>query len=245
MIAAWTSLIRQASYAEPLLYAGVRKIVEDFSFELDSLEQGFEYEDLCYTPSKGAQLKRNYWNQESWDAALEKLVSREGKEHSSVAVRLQAAEKDSRSQGFCMQNLVITRTRKKTSVDIFYRSTEVIQKFAADLMFFAQELPPVLEAHGIKPDVYRFKFANLYVSAMFAPIYIRFEEDPADFLRKLQRTDPRFARTLALALHKHYQEDHSYSYRTRVKMFDYWRKHITKEKADAMEPIIRNIIDGR
>lgn len=245
MIEAWTSLIRQAAYAEPLLYAGVRKIVEDFSFELDSLEQAFEYADLCYTPAKGSQLKRNYWNQESWDAALEKLASREGKEHSSVAVRLQAAEKDSRSQGFCMQNLVITRTRKKTSVDIFYRSTEVIQKFAADLMFFAQELPPILTANGIKPDVYRFKFANLYVSAMFAPIYVRFEEDPRDFLIKLRQHDPQFARTMALVLRKYYQEDHNYTYRTRVKMFDYWKKHITEEKSDAMEPIIRSIIDER
>lgn len=241
----WTSLIQQASYAEPLLYAGVRKIVEDFSFELDNLTPCFKYADLCYTPSKGGQLTRNYWNQASWDVALEKLSSREGKEHSSVAVRLQAAEKDSRSQGFCMQNLVITQTRKKTSVDIFYRSTEVIQKFAADLMFFSDRLPSTLQEYGIRPDVYRFKFANLYVSAMFAPIYIRFEEDPADYLTKLRKADPQFARTMALVLRKYYQEDHSYTYRTRVKMFDYWKRHVTQEKQDAMEPIIRSIIDER
>lgn len=240
----WLDFCRHVSVTPALAYSGVRKIVEDQSFVLTSLENSMRYEDICYTKAKGAQLNRNYWNQDSVDAAVEKLQSRVGKDHSSVSIQLQGREKDSRSQGFCMQNLVITITRTKTTVDIYYRSTELIQKFLADLIFFSEKLPPIFEKLGRQPAEYRFKFANVYLSAMFMPIYLRYEDRPYEFFKVMQRLDPKFYRGCGMSTQRYFNASHNYSYRTRVKMFEYWKEHVDETKLTRLEKLLTELRNG-
>lgn len=234
MINHWRNFIWQASVAEPLLITGVRKVAADQSFHLPYetlLGSKLRYEDICYTKAKGAQLQRNYWDQESVDAAVEKLLSRKGKPHSSVSIQLQGQGKDSRSQGFCMQNLVITMTPGTCSVDIYYRSTELIQKFLADLVFFSTKLPEIFQRLDRNPTVIRFRFANVYLSAVFMPIFLRYEPDQLGFFQALKRGDPKFFRTCGLATRRFFNETHNYTYRTRVKMFDYWKAHVIPNRS--------------
>lgn len=230
MIKHWRELIWAASTTKTLAITGVRKVAADQSFELPweaLVASKVRYEDICYTKAKGAQLLRNYWNQEYVDAAVEKLLGRADKPHSSISIQLQGGVKDSRSQGYCMQNMVITLTPDTCTIDIYYRSTELIQKFLADLIFFAKQLPPIFEKLGRTPTTIRFKFANVYLSAVFMPIFLRYETDHLGFFQTLQRGDPKFFRTCGLATRRFFQPDHNYTYRTRIKMFEYWKEHVT------------------
>lgn len=234
MIKHWLEFLSRASVAPSLVITGVRKVAADQSFELPweaLVASKVRYEDICYTKAKGAQLQRNYWDQDSVDAAVEKLLDRKGKPHSSISIQLQGQGKDSRSQGYCMQNMVITLTPDTCTIDIYYRSTELIQKFLADLIFFAKQLPPIFEKLGRTPSVIRFKFANVYLSAVFMPIFLRYETDPLGFFQTLQRGDPKFFRTCGLATRRFFQPDHNYTYRTRVKMHEYWQEHVTNDPA--------------
>lgn len=229
MIKHWLEFLSRASVAPSLVITGVRKVAADQAFQLPyAALQGskLRYEDICYTKAKGAQLQRNYWDQDSVDAAVEKLLDRKDKPHSSVSIQLQGQGKDSRSQGFCMQNMVITVTPEVCTVDIYYRSTELIQKFLADLIFFSVKLPLIFDRLGRQPSVIRFKFANVYLSAVFMPIFLRYETDHLGFFKHLQLGDPKFFRTCGLATRRFFNEEHNYTYRTRIKMFEYWKEHV-------------------
>lgn len=243
MIEQWKQLIWAAAEHPTLAVSGVRKIASDMAFEIpgDQLTTDLDYTDICYTAAKGRQLMRNYWNQDEVDAAVAKLLSRKGKDHSSVSIQLRGREKDSRSQGYCMQNLVITVTPNTSSVDIYYRSTELVQKFLADLIFFAQVLPPIFKELGIEPEVIRFKFANVYLSAVFMPIFLRYEEDPHGFFKHLQKHDPKFFRTCGLATRRFFNETHNYTYRTRVKMFEYWKEYVDPAKVKTLGAMLSTL----
>ena len=244
MLKQWTHLIRAIGNTEGLVYSGVRKIVADIKWSLPwekLTSHKLKYPDLDYTLSKRSQLLRNYWDTEAVEAAMEKLMARRGKDHTSVSIQLKGQKKDPRSQGFCMQNLVITMTKEVVTVDIYYRSTELVQKFLADLIFFSEVLPPLFERLGKEPTVIRFTFANVYLSSVFMPIFCRLDSDPAEFFRTLQLNDPRFFRTCGLATSKFLKPDHNYTYRSRIKMFEYWKKHVSAEKVKAVTKLIGNL----
>jgi len=232
MLTEWLAFVRRVAYPNQGMVTGVRKVAFDQYFCLsweELISSKLTYEDLGYTKAKGRQLERIYWPQESMTVALEKLHDRRSKPHSSVAVQMAAGEKDSRSQGYCMQSFVITQTALGRQVDIYYRSTEVTQKFLADLVFFRTKLVPLFGDNP--PNIVRFRFANTYLSAVFAPIFLRYEPDPLEFFQELERQDPKFFRTFGLATRRFFNETHNYSYRTRVKMFEYYKEHCTTNPA--------------
>ena len=233
MINHWRKLIWKAAAAPTLAISGVRKICADISFEIPweaLVESGLTYQDICYTAAKGRQLQRNYWDQAEVDAAVAKLLSRKGKDHSSVSIQMRGQVKDARSQGFCMQNTVITLTPDVCTIDIYYRSTELVQKFLADLIFFGDKFPAIFEQLGRTPTVVRFKFANVYLSAVFMPIFLRYETQPVKFFEMLAGHDPKFFRTCGLATRRFFNATHNYTYRTRVKMFEYWKEHVIPDR---------------
>ncbi|HKZ43066.1 MAG TPA: hypothetical protein VJ044_19055, partial [Candidatus Hodarchaeales archaeon] len=104
----------------------------------------------------------------------------------SVAMLMRGGVKDSRSMGWCMLNTIITSGPKlQTVVEVQYRSTELILKFGADLVFLRDLLNKRL---GVHPDLVRFRFANAYLSGVFMPTYCRFN-DPIEFLELLWKND--------------------------------------------------------
>lgn len=246
MIEHWKELHWQLAAAPTLVVSGVRKIVGDVRWDLPGecllAEQSIGFEDIGYSEKgKLGQLKRNYWNQELVDKAIEKLLSRKDSVHASAAIRMQAGDKDARSSGFCIQNLVITVAGERSFIDIYYRSTEVSMKFLADLIFFSHMLPPVFAQLGIRPELIRFKFANCFMSALYQPIFLRFEEDPVGFYEHLEKHDSRFHRTYSLATSKYLLKEHHYSYRMRVRMYEYFREHISRKKQAQLRPLFKGL----
>jgi hypothetical protein len=180
-------LIRRVVREPAFMYNGLRKIVQNLNWECPKGIPDYTYADLGYTPAKPKQLERNYINAEELERVKTILEKRKGQSLTSVALSMRGAKKDSRSMGWCMLNVVITRTNKTENVEVHYRSTELIFKFGADLVF----LPTVFERIGVDPKVpVRFHFTNAFLSGVFLPTYLATLKDPTDFLRFMRKTDP-------------------------------------------------------
>lgn len=201
------SLVKKCIQKPAFMYSGVRKIVQGVTYELKSLPE-LEYSDLGYGRNKHPQLLRNYWNPDEIERVKKLLKHREKQSFTSVAMSMRASEKDSRSQGHCMQTMVVTKTKDRTIVEMQYRSTEVILKFGGDLVF----LPHVFEELGVEPDLIRFRFANAYLSGVFFPTLCRWW-NPVDFLEFLWEKDQKlFAGGTRFFLRSAYKRDQHFPY---------------------------------
>lgn len=206
------SLIRSVIAKPALIYSGVRKIVQSIDWEVSAshlLESPLTYDQLGYGRNKANQLQRMYWNEDEASRVRSLLTNRSAHQFTSVAMSMRNGTKDSRSMGWCMNSLVITRVPKVIeTLELQYRSTEVILKFGGDLAF----LPWVIEQLGISPTVIRFRFANLYLSGVFFPVLCSFW-DPIDFLDLLWCEDRKlFAGGTRFFLRSTYKENQSFPY---------------------------------
>lgn len=150
-----------------LIYTGPRKMLQDLTWSINGAALGKlpKYPDVGYGGNKQKQLIRTYWNETEADRVRQILARRENQTFTSVAMSMRNQAKDSRSMGWCMNSLVITRLarRKFESVEIQYRSVELTMKFGGDLCF----LPWMLDQLDLEPDIVRFRFANGYFSGVY------------------------------------------------------------------------------
>jgi len=103
-----------------------------------------------------------------------------------------------------MLSLVISRNKDWHSVEVQYRTTEAILKFAADVWLLRKLLE---ERFEIKPDVCRFRFANCALSGAYYP-YLVDKLDIVQFLHKTYQADPEFSlRTTRFLLKSSYKQD--------------------------------------
>lgn len=200
-------LVERCIRLPAFMYTGVRKIVQNLTYEIKSLPD-LTYSDLGYGKNKHKQLCRNYWNQPDMERVKKILEHRKNQTLTSVALSMRASEKESRSQGHCMQTMVITKMKEQTVVEMQYRSTELILKFGGDLVF----LPHVFEELNIEPTKIRFHFANAYLSGVFFPT-LSCWWDPIKFLDYLWENDQRlFAAGTRFFLRSAYKKDQHFPY---------------------------------
>lgn len=193
--------------------------------------------------SKMNQLRRNYFPEEKIIQLREKFKDRiksrgAKKSQSCFAVNMLNQEKKVTSMGQCIQTIAINYLEIEKQeffyIDINYRSTEIVQKFLADLMFLQDIVFPVLLDEVDKnPKAIKFTFSCLYISAMFMPVVFQFIE-PMKVLKILERSDEKFYSTVSAALEKWMKSKTNYTYRTRVishKLFrEYVYPNLTKEE---------------
>ncbi len=92
--------------------------------------------------------------------------------------------------GPCMQSVSLTlMNRREAKVDIFYRTTEVLKKFPADLVFLRDVLLKPFEGNFIE---YNFHFANLTLHPMYWVTIIPLMRNPVKELKRLEKADPHF-----------------------------------------------------
>lgn len=144
------------------------------------------------------QLERNYINVPARDMAISLWERRmaQGK-YGSVAFHcynhLLKADPDKKSKrasvmGPCIQSVVLTLLKRGViEVDIFYRTTEVLKKFPADLVFLRDVL---LKPFNLPEDVtVNFFFSNLTVHPMYFVTIIPLLEDPIEDLEDIRLAD--------------------------------------------------------
>ena len=215
------NLVKQCLAKPAFMYTGVRKIVQNLTYSVSALPN-ISYEDLGYGKNKHKQLMRNYWNESEIERVKALLEHRKKQSFTSAAMSMRAAVKDSRSQGHCMQTMVITKMKEQTVVEMQYRSTEVILKFGGDLVF----LPYVFRELDIEPDTIRFHFANAYLSGVFFPTLSRWW-DACDFLEHLWVHDQRlFAAGTRFFLRSAYKKDQKFPYSPEQQQHVFAWKHL-------------------
>lgn len=199
----WPLPLYYAAARHPLTgWQAIGKVVQNLTFEVKDLPV-WELSDWGYGRNKETQLLRNYYNREEFDRVRTVLKKRSTNKYTSVALSLRGAPKDARSQGWCMLAVVISRYKDWSSVEVQYRTTELVLKFAADVWF----LRKILADLKIEPNVVRFRFANCALSGAYFP-YLVDKLDLVDFLREIHLTDEEFfLRTTRFLLKSSYRKD--------------------------------------
>lgn len=199
----WAMPLYNAVMSKPAVgWQAIGKVVQDITLESTGLPS-WELSDWGYGRNKAKQLERNYVQKEEFDRVRAILDRRSLTKYTSVAISLRGKPKDARSQGWCMLSAVISRYKDWSSIEVQYRTTELILKFAADVWL----LRKILTDLNIKPDVCRFRFANCALSGAYFP-YLVDKLDLVKFLKHLHRQDEEFFfRTTRFLLKATYRQD--------------------------------------
>lgn len=251
----WASFVGHLCTLPPAAYVQIRKIFRDLTWEVPfDLWDGVSLkpENMGYSAgdSKIRQLKRNYLNVPELEKCRDTLIERisGGKQQSSITARFGNQEKDSRSQGFCMQTITLSHISNPLPghpslvVELYYRSTEVGQKFFADLMFLEEVVFPILLKGLPDPCLIRFKFSTLYLSSMFMPIILQVVP-VAETLRHIKAGDPKwFSRCLRVAVEKWMVPECGYGYRTRAKMHHLFREYVIPRMSAAEQRTVKTMV---
>lgn len=241
----WVKFMK-LNYAEKVMfYVQHRKFFQHLEWRIPwpTWETGisFKYEDLHYSPAKASHLRRTYLNPEEVEKANKIFVSRvtargSKSSQSSVACRMGAAKKDGRSQGYCMSTIVLSYQGHQTSkgpkdgyyfsIDVYYRTTELTQKFLADLMFLHREVfPALLKDVPFKPTEVNFHFSQAYISGLLGVIGFQWI-GAAEVFRILEENDIVYYRVLGRMLDKWLDPGKKYNYKAHHNMYRMFRDRI-------------------
>lgn len=202
-----TRLIRHLVRAEPTFRGGLYKLFNGLTWTEKHLPS-LTYSELGYGKNKDGLLRKNYINEEELERVSSILKRRaRGKGHhmTSVALSFRGQQKNSRSQGWCLLSLVVSRMRRPAleTVEIHYRSTEAILKFGADLVL----LNWVFDRLSLDPQQVTFRFANIHLSGVYLPTLFQWWE-AEDFIQFVHKHDMDFfKRGLRWLLRSSYTKD--------------------------------------
>lgn len=234
-------LYRAIAVAPAVGTQAIGKVVQNITLEATELPT-WELSDWGYGKGKEKQLYRNYINEEEFGRVLSVLNRRGKSKYTSVAVSLRGAPKDSRSQGWCMLSLVISRNKDWYSVEVQYRTTEAILKFAADVWLLRELLEKRFE---IAPSVCRFRFANCALSGAYFPYLVdKLGDRFVGWLETMDKDDPEFLlRTTRFLLKSSYKENQFHPFSPERVSHRYLYEHATSKQIrairDYLEPLHR------
>lgn len=205
----WVEAVLKMSHRKADFYSGCRKIIQGKSIIFHDLwdsEDPLVLEDAGYTRSKLAHLVRGYVHEESIEAALMLWKLRRQKtSYGSVGftcynhfLKNDAVKKSKRASvmGPCIQAVTITQVKggKKGQyfIDCFYRTTELLKKFPADLVFIRDVLLKDFDFSGMEFLGMRCHFANITVHPQYFVTLIPHLDDPIAELERIKKKDKYF-----------------------------------------------------
>jgi hypothetical protein len=202
----WIDSCLKLCRTEADFYSGARKILRPVRliYEDDMLGEMFtiKIEDSGFTKNKMGMLKKNYYLEASIVAARELWNERIKKDkYGSVGVScyghyvkgdVKGATPRGSKFGPCIQAFTLTYNKRKTSVDVFYRTTELLKKFPADLVFLRDVLLAEFSFDKAPIESITFHFANVTVHPMYWITLVPHLSDPIADLIALKKKDPFF-----------------------------------------------------
>lgn len=205
----WIDHVTRLSLKKADFYSGCRKIITAHRLVFHDLwdaEDPLMLEDAGYTKSKLAHLVRGYVHEESIEAAIKLWNLRRKKtSYGSVGftcynhfLKNDPDKKSKRASvmGPCIQAVVITQIKGgkkgRYSIDVFYRTTEILKKFPADLVFIRDVLLKDFDFSGMEFDGLVCHFSNITVHPQYFVTAIPHMEDPIAVLEKIRAKDEYF-----------------------------------------------------
>lgn len=205
----WARHVLRLSKRGADFYSGCRKIITGkqlFFADLWDDDDPLTLEDAGYTKAKMSHLRRLYLHEESKAMAIKLWDERRKKtSYGSVGftcynhlLKNDPTKKSKRASvmGPCLQSMVITQIKggknAKYSIDVFYRTTEILKKFPADLVFIRDVLLEGFNFEDMEFDGLTCHFANITVHPQYFVTIIPQLEDPIEELEKIKKQDRYF-----------------------------------------------------
>jgi len=196
----WVNACIGAAEEPAEFFSGCRKIIRPYLIKFPSLDDSLQLEHAGYTKNKLAQLTRNYHHVESQKVAISLWEKRKGqKKYGSVTfttfahfVKGDVSGATPRGSVFgpCILAVSITLVDPKSySVDVFYRTTELMKKFPADLVFIRDVLLKPFDFDGLAFKGMTCHFANVTSHPMYWVTLIPHFDDPVGELEVLRKAD--------------------------------------------------------
>jgi hypothetical protein len=191
-------------------YSGARKILSPVKLVYDGpLFAGFKLTssditlaDSGFTNNKLQMLRKNYYLAPSVVAAKKLWKERvEKNKYGSVGVSCyghyvkgDVGGHTPRGSKFgpCIQAICLTYNKRRTTVDVFYRTTELFKKFPADLVFLRDVLLAEFDFKRAPIERVNFHFANVTCHPMYWITLVPHLENPVAELEKIRKRDSFF-----------------------------------------------------
>ena len=201
---AWLRWVVDLSCAQDrMFWSGARKVMNERKFQVDTLDDTIGITELGFTKVKLTGLHTKYFHAESFGAACylhEHNVRR--RKYSSASFHcynhyLKSTYETRSSAGSvmgpCIQSVVLTLRphERRTCVDIFYRTTEALKKFPADLIWLQQRVFPGIPGQDKFPLIgVTCHFVNVTIHPMYISVLLAMSQDPIATLTLIRDRDP-------------------------------------------------------
>lgn len=227
----WLELCLDLSQDPAYMVVGTRKILRNVIWTISGKDWhtgDFDVEKLVGYRSwktKKAQLSKYYLNEAEFERASKKYAHIRDNlgRYDSVNMILRNGEKFGwTAQDHCMAAMIVSywpKTKGKpagSEIDVYYRTTEVAKKFAADLAFFREVIFPRFEPIS----KIRFVFSTCNMSVAFTPALFLTIDEPVPFLENIRREDHRHWRRICSYLWRYLcvKEDMKFRQHDRIKV---------------------------
>jgi hypothetical protein len=205
----WIDEVLKMSRRKADFYSGCRKIIRPRTVTFHDLwdtEDPLALEDCGYTKAKMSHLRRGYLHEESIEAAVMLWnLRREKTSYGSAGfttynhfVKTNVEKKSKRASvmGPCIQAITLTQVKggknAAYAIDAFYRTTELLKKFPADLIFIRDVLLADFNFEGMEFLGLTCHFANVTVHPMYFITLLPHLEDPIRELERIKKKDRYF-----------------------------------------------------
>lgn len=202
MLNNWIAHCLRLSREKADFYSGCRKIHRCRVLSFERVKGDLQLTHAGYTKTKMSYLRRGYLHEESRAVAKQLWKRRlEQDKYGSVGfttynhfIKNDPAKKSKRASvmGPCIQSVTLTLLpKRKTAVDVFYRTTELLKKFPADLVFLRDELLDGFKINydGLEVNCY---FANITIHPMYFITILPSIADPVAELDRIKKADKYF-----------------------------------------------------
>jgi hypothetical protein len=196
MIDEWVNWVDDLAFQEPRYYSGPQKIFQGKMWQVPGsmfFDNSINMQTFGYTENgnKMSFLKRHYYNREKIIEAR-KTVKKKWDQNSYGSASFELKNITKHRQDFCMQSCTVTHyPAGGLEVCIFYRVTEPIKKFGADLVFLKEVVLP--RFNRIKSiETITFMFSNISWHPMFICTYLAHHHEPVEFMRSISNHDPKW-----------------------------------------------------
>lgn len=182
-------------------YSGCRKILRGQAMIYNSLDESLTLADAGFTSHKMRYLMRAYMHEESLRVAVDLWGRRRLQDkYGSVGVtcynhfiKSEKTSKRGSVMGPCIQSFTVTYLNKRQyAVDVFYRTTELLKKFPADLVFLRDELLVPFDFSGMELTEVKCWFANVTIHPMYFATILPILDNPIAHLEELKSKDKYF-----------------------------------------------------
>ena len=185
--------------------SNTRKIFRDVRLGLGRLYESpsLELPTIGYKVNKIRTLERHYLQAKSrdmaitlWDfyhdskRAVQNSDSVSFTTHAHLIKNKMERRRGVSAMGPCLQAVVITAMDPAPKIDLFYRTSDLLKKFPADLIFVRDVLLKGFK--GLGEATVQATFANLTVASPYYPVMFQFMDNIPKELERIRRGDRKF-----------------------------------------------------